>query len=299
MTPRAAAASFASRAAVMSLVLVAAACAARRDAAPAPTPPPLATPAAPPSATPTPSPTATPTPSPSAAPSPCPPSAERGTSGPRRNVVLIGDSTTYGTPERQPASQDRSIQSPYNPGAALEALLASLEPASKGGTPWRGARVHNLAVGASSTAMWLQDPPAACGTFFELFRIVKTACAKKVPWIDAVRAAIGGAKVDAAIVDLGINDALKSDDPKETVERLKRIRDALAPAPVLFFPPIAPPDGPRRDWPERLRAAMIEAGLFDEKQYPPYVPTWDGLHPTHGGYAAKAGLWLDRLRALP
>ncbi len=295
MRPRAAGLRLASCAAVFSLLVVAAGCVARREPSPAAPAPPAPTP----TATPSPSPTATPTPSPTATGSPCPERGTRASSSPRRNVVLIGDSTTYGTPEKASASEG-SIQSPYDPGATLEVLLGELEPAGRpGGTPWRGARVHNLAVAASTTAMWLEEPPAACGTFFELFRVVKTSCAKKVAWVEGLRAAAGGARIDAVIVDLGINDALKSNDPAATVDRLKRIEKALAPIPVLFFPPIAPPGGPRGDWPQRVRAAMIEAGVFDEKQYPPYVPTFDGLHPTHGGYAAKAGLWLDRLRALP
>jgi lysophospholipase L1-like esterase len=216
-------------------------------------------------------------------------------SGTRRTVVLIGDSTTYGTP---PPNEGRT-QSPYNPAAVLESLLATVEPPpAKGGTPWRGARVYDLAVASSSTPQWLADPPAACSSLLTLFPVVKKACAAKVPWVKAVPLAVKG-RIDAVIVDLGINDRLASNDAGETVDRLVAIRDALAPIPVLLYPPIAPPTGPRGDWPQRVRAEMEKRGLLTEPQYPPYVPTFDGLHPTDGGYAAKAGLWLDGLRKLP
>jgi lysophospholipase L1-like esterase len=217
----------------------------------------------------------------------------------RRTVVLVGDSTTYGTPEPRPGAP-RIVQSPYNPAAALETLLAHLEPLpANGGTPWRGARVHNLGVGASTTALWLEDPPPFCHSAMDLFPVIKAACAKNVPWIAATRAAIGGARVDVVIVDLGLNDLLITQDPNETVERLVRIKKSLAPIPVIFFPPIAPPSGPRGDWPQRVRTAMVKRRLFDERQYPPYLPTFDGLHETDGGYAAKAALYIDALRKLP
>lgn len=234
---------------------------------------------------PTPSATSTITPTPEPCASAAPAHAE-----PRRTVVLIGDSTTYGT-----APKSEGLQSPYNPGASLEALL-SIDPEP---SPWRGARVYDLAVGASSTPLWLASPPIGCKTLLALFPIVKKACAANVPWVKAVPLAVDGHHVDVVIVDLGINDLLVTKDPEQTVDRLVAIRRALKPLRVLFFPPIAPPDGPRRDWPERVRAAMEKRGLFSEAQYPPYVPTFDGLHPTDGGYAAKAGLWLDALRKLP
>lgn len=213
----------------------------------------------------------------------------------RRTVVLIGDSTTYGTPPR-----GQGIQSPYNPGATLEALLATVEPPpADGGTPWHNARVYNLAVGASTTDHWLAVPPAGCGIpLLELFPVVKTACSSALSWTAAAPEAAGG-KVDAVIVDLGINDLLVTNDPVETVDRLEQIRDVLAPVPVLFYPPIAPPDGKRGDWPQRVRAEMEARGLFANPQYPDHVPTWDKLHPTDGGYAAMGGLWVDGLRSLP
>lgn len=210
-------------------------------------------------------------------------------------MVVIGDSIAYGSP---PPSE--GVESPYSPPRALETLLAALEPApGDGGTPWRGARVLNLAVGASDTQLWLASPPRECHTLFNRYAVVKKACGANVPWIDAVWMMTGGGTIDAAIVDLGINDQLTESDPRETVERLLRIRAALAPTPVLFYPPIAPPDGPRGDWPKRVRAAMVARGLFDETQFPPYLPTYDGIHPTPGGYAALGALWLDGLRRLP
>jgi lysophospholipase L1-like esterase len=238
-----------------------------------------------------PSPSATPTPTPTATAAPTPaPCVSATHAARRRTVVLLGDSTTYGT-----APKKEGLQSPYNPGASLEALLA-IDPEP---SPWRGARVYDLAVGASSTPLWLASPPVGCKSVLTLFPVVKAACAAKVPWVKAVPLAVDGHHVDAAIIDLGINDLLVTRDPEQTVDRLVAIRRALKPIPVLFFPPIAPPDGPRGDWPERVRAAMEKRGLFSGKQYPPYVPTFDGLHPTDGGYAAKAGLWLDGLRKLP
>jgi lysophospholipase L1-like esterase len=44
---------------------------------------------------------------------------------------------------------------------------------------------------------------------------------------------------------------------------------------------------------------MEARGLFAESQYPPYLPTFDGLHPTHGGYGALGAMWLDGIRRLP
>ena len=210
-------------------------------------------------------------------------------------MVLIGDSTTYGAP---PPNQGN--QSPYNPGATLEALLAALEPPPEaGGTPWRHARVHNLAVVGSGTTLWLERPPVGCRSVLSAFTVVKRACAAQVSWIEAIPMAVDGAKIDAVIVDLGINDLLITKNPRETVDRLEIIRNALAPVPVLFYPPIAPRDGPRGDWPQRVRAEMTARGLFSDPLYPQYVPTWDNLHPTHGGYAAMGALWLDGLRKLP
>lgn len=210
-------------------------------------------------------------------------------------MVVIGDSIAYGAPP--PAE---GLQSPYAPPTTLETLLANLEPAPPaGGASWRGARVLNLAVGASDTSLWLARPPRECHTLFNRFPVVQKACAANVAWVDAVWMMAGGGTIDAVIVDLGINDRLVTDDPRVTVDHLVQIRDALAPAPVLLYPPIAPRDGPRGDWPQRLRAAMAARGLFDEKQYPPYLPTYDGLHPTPGGYAALGALWIDGLRRLP
>jgi len=272
-------------------------CAARRDAAPAQTAEPLA-PAATPLPTPTPSATPTVAATPTAVSSPSPTAKPRAARNRQRTVALIGDSTTYGTPP--PKSGFRNQQSPYNPGATLEALLATLEPLpGEGGTPWRDARVYNLAVGASTTVLWLQNPPVRCGTVLDLFPIVKTACGRSVSWVEAVPDAVEGRKLDAVIVDLGINDLLVTTDPRETVDRLVKIRDLLKPVPVLFYPPVAPESGRRGDWPLRVRAEMEKRGLFSEPQYPTSLPTFDGLHPTHGGYAAMGGLWLDGLRRLP
>lgn len=213
----------------------------------------------------------------------------------RRTVAVIGDSIAYGaTPPAE------GLKSPYSPAATLEALLATLEPEPEaGGTPWRDARVLDLAVGASDTRHWIARPPRECHTLFNRYPVVQKACAADVSWAEAVWMMAGGAPIDAVIVDLGINDVLVGGDVRETVDRLLAIRDAVAPAPVLFYPPIAPPDGPRGDWPQRLRAAMAARTLFDERQFPPYLPTYDGLHPTSGGYAALGSLWLDGLRRLP
>lgn len=261
--------------AVVLALLLAAGCSAARPAVP-PAPPPV------------------PSPEPSPAPTPEPTATDA-----RRHVVLVGDSTTLGTPEPRPGVP-KAAMSPYNPAASLEALLANLEPLpAGGGTPWRGARVYNLGVGASNTSLWLEDPPPFCNTVLEGFPVIKAACRKKVPWIAAIREAIGETRVDAVVVDLGLNDLLITQNPDETVDRLVRIRKALAPVPVLFFPPMAPPNGPRGDWPQRVRAAMVKRKLFDEKQYPAYLPTFDDLHLTDGGYAAKGALWMDRLRKLP
>jgi len=213
---------------------------------------------------------------------------------PRRSIVVIGDSTSFGTPP-----PGGGLQSPYNPGAALTALLALEPTALHGGTPWRRARVHNLAVGASNTAHWLATPPVGCGSILEVWRVVKAACASGMSWLDAIPAVVRGARPDAYIVHLGINDLYVTSDPTETVDRLQEIATRLAPTPVLFFPPIGPLDGPRGDWPQRVRAEMELRGLFASPAYPAELPTFDGLHPTHGSYAALAALWLDALRALP
>jgi lysophospholipase L1-like esterase len=203
----------------------------------------------------------------------------------RRTIALVGDSTTFGTPPPQ-----EGIQSPYNPGRSLEALLAIDSGA------WANAKVVNLGVGASTTAYWLASPPTGCGSLFAKFDVVKTACDLGTPWIKATSKAAGNP--DLVVVDLGLNDYLITKDPKETVDRLEAIRAALEPVPVVFFPPLAPPDGPRNDWPMQVRKAMEERGLFTG-EYPPYLPTFDRLHPTDGGYAGKAGLWLDAIRRVP
>jgi lysophospholipase L1-like esterase len=213
---------------------------------------------------------------------------------PRRNVVLIGDSTTWGV---VPSRQGR--QSEYNPGTTLEKLLSVVEPPpDQGGTPWKDARVHNLAVSASTSEHWLSRPPAGCDSPLEVFPVVRAACARGTSWVEAIPAAIGDVPPDVVIVDLGINDALITRDPNQTVDRLVAIRDALAPTPVLLFPPIAPGGGPRGEWPGRVRAEMERRGLVAARQYPTYVPTYDDLHPTSGGYVAKAGMWIDGLRSL-
>lgn len=273
---------------IVLLVLGTAGCAAHRA-----DPPPAAPDASP---CPAPSPTVTPTATVTPIPSPTP--TERAAAR-RRHVVLVGDSTTFGTPQQQSTARKVVLQSPYEPGAALEKLLTLEPPPSQGGTPWRDAQVHNLAIAGSSTELWLADPPRFCKTAYEGYPLVTKACRKKTSWVKSVPLAVDGAHIDVVIVDLGINDLLITHDPKETVARLIRIRDALAPTPVLFFPPIAPRSGPRGTWPKELRTEMVKQGLFDGKPYPAYVPTYDGLHPTDGGYAAKAALWLDALRRLP
>jgi len=297
LLPSARAARGAVAAALLGVAL--ASCAARRDEAPAQTADslgPAATPAA--VATPTVAVTPAAAPSPTIVAAPSPTAKPRAARVRQRTVALIGDSTTYGTPP--PKSGLKKLQSPYNPGATLEALLASLEPPpAEGGTPWRDARVYNLAVGASTTVLWLQNPPVPCGSVLDLFPIVKAACGRGVSWVEAVPDAVEGRKLDAVIVDLGINDLLVTSDPRETVDRLVKIRDLLKPVPVLFYPPVAPESGPRGDWPLRVRAEMEKRGLFSEPQYPTSLPTYDGLHPTHGGYAAMGALWLDGLRKLP
>lgn len=212
----------------------------------------------------------------------------------RRDVVIIGDSTSLGSP---PPSG--GVQSPYEPGATLAMLLRMLEPTAKrGGTPWRRAKVHNLAVGASNSEHWLASPPAGCGTLLEAARIVQLACAAGTSWIDTIASAVPtGAEV--YIVHLGINDLLVTSNPIETVDRLEEIAARLAPVPVLFFPPVGPPDGPRGNWPQLVRQQMELRGLFLSPSYPKELPTHDGLHPTHGSYGALGALWLDALRALP
>jgi len=272
---------------LLLLVLSAGGCVARRDAAP-PGPSPC----------PSPSPLATP----SASPTPDGPSLPGPSTTPRpRHVVLLGDSTTWGTPKEQLETARRvALQSPYEPARTLEALLALEPPRREKGTPWRNARVHNLAVAASTTDLWLADPPRFCETAYARYGLVANACRRSIPWVKGVPLTVDGGAIDAVIVDLGINDPQVTNDPKETVGRLVEIGKALAPAPVIFFPPIAPPGGPRGTWPQEVRAEMVRQGLFDEaQQYPAYVPTYDGLHPTDGGYAAKAALWLDALRRLP
>lgn len=213
---------------------------------------------------------------------------------PRRNVVIVGDSTTFGT-----SPPGEGGQSPYNPAAALAALLKVVEPApARGGTPWRRAHVRNLGIGASNTEHWLAVPPAGCGTLLEASQLVRFACAAGIAWVDAIPAVVpGGAR--AVILHLGLNDLFVTSDPAETVDRLQEIAARLAPTPVLYFPPIGPSGGPRGDWPHLVRAEMEARGLFASPSYPYELPTFDGLHPTHGSYAALAGLWLDALRALP
>ena len=65
---------------------------------------------------------------------------------------------------------------------------------------------------------------------------------------------------------------------------------------MLFFPPIGPPDGPRGDWPQRVRAELEARRLFDMPGYPRHVPTSDGLHPTPEGHAILAAHWTEALR---
>ena len=176
----------------------------------------------------------------------------------------------------------------HDPGHSLEALLA-IDPG-----PWRNADVLNYGVGASNTQHWLAVPPAGCGTLLAGFPVVEIACRDNVSWIEVV----SRKSPDLVVVDLGLNDALVTTDPEETVDRLVQIRDALSPVPVAFFPPIAPPNGPRGAWPWHVREAMERRGLF-AAEYPAWLPTFDRLHPTDGGYAAKAGLWLDAIHQQP
>lgn len=200
-----------------------------------------------------------------------------------RTIVLVGDSTTWGTPP-----PGTGTQSPHDPGHSLEALL-EIEPG-----PWRNARVLNYGVAASNTQHWLAEPPVGCGTLLTGFRVVEIACRENVSWIEVV----SRKSPDLVIVDAGLNDALVTAEPGETVDRLILMRDRLSPVPVVFFPPIAPPDGPRGVWPLLVRAEMEQRGLF-AAEYPMALPTFDRLHPTDGGYAAKAGLWLDAIREQP
>lgn len=199
----------------------------------------------------------------------------------RRDIVLVGDSTVYGTGQTSP-------QTFYQPGTVLELLLRKTEPKT---SPWRRARVTNLGVGASNSQHWLDVPPAGCGTLLELFTVPSRACRDGIAWVDEVMRIRPTA--DLVILQLGLNDRLITTDPAEVVDRLEQIRARL-PVPVLVFPPVAP-----LPWSATLRAELEARGFSVPPDYPSTLPTFDELHPTRGGYAAMAGLWLDRILDLP
>lgn len=199
----------------------------------------------------------------------------------RRDIVLVGDSTVYGT--AQGSAQDR-----YQPGAVLELLLRKPEPTT---SPWRRARVTNLGVASSTTQHWLQTPPPGCGSLLEYFLVPSRACVDGSAWVDEILRIRPTA--DLVVLQLGLNDYLVTSDPAETADRLEQIRARL-PVPVLIFPPVAP-----NAWSAALRAELVARGIEIPADYPATLPTFDQLHPTHGGYAAMAGLWLDRILKQP
>ena len=98
---------------------------------------------------------------------------------------------------------------------------------------------------------------------------------------------------DLVVLQLGLNDYLVTDDPAATADRLEQIRSRL-PVPVLIFPPVAP-----TAWSASWRAELEARGVEIPADYPATLPTFDQRHPTPGGYAAMAGLWLDRILKQP
>jgi hypothetical protein len=212
---------------------------------------------------------------------------------PRSVIVLVGDSTIFGTPPEGGISS-------YAPSRALEILLRRLEPR---GSRWRGASVHNVGIPSSTTRDWIAAPQSCLFLYHEVWR---RGCEQGVGFAYEVAPVLPNASV--IFVALGVNDDLAALGASETVDNLEQIVQVLAPARVILSPPfrIVPEEARPEIRVERARDArrveairkeMIDRGVLDGVDWP-QLPTFDGLHLTDAGYAAAAALMVDVLHRI-
>jgi lysophospholipase L1-like esterase len=197
-------------------------------------------------------------------------------------IVMAGDSTTFGT------SYYNGPPVAVTSAVALERLLHTVPP----GTPWRGARVVNLGVPASTSADWAA-PFTGCQR--DLDRLSAAACARGLSLAGAVVPLLGRSP-DVVLLTIGINDDQAKLDAGGTVDNIERIRDALAPSRVLVAVPFVTFSArePRR---QAIRQELTKRRLLTGPDWPP-LPTADRIHLQEGSNVAAAGLWWNVLRGV-
>src|SRR5262249_3134436 len=151
---------------------------------------------------------------------------------------------------------------------------------------FRSAIVLNYGVGTTRTTDWVSRPvsPFLCG-FASLYPLVAYACPRAEP-LGAAGLPSLPRTPDLILIVLGTNHAIDGISPAETVDNLARLRDMLAPSPVVLAPPfprtLDTPDAPNLV--PQVRDLGIASGLFTGPDWPP-LPLVDGLHLTNGAYA--------------
>lgn len=195
-------------------------------------------------------------------------------------LVLVGDSTTYGTIDANYGQAD------VHTAAALQAMLRVVPK----GHPYRRARVVNLGVPGASTRDWQVGPVAqvVCDNWGSHLTYLAAACARGVPLAEKVPT-----RPTAVLIVLGYADGVFGIPTEETVANVTALaaRFPVSYVAVPFVP--APGDRWRPERDER-RQALLDAGLVTGPDWPA-LPLVDGVHLSPGGYAAAAGLWLDVL----
>ncbi len=197
----------------------------------------------------------------------------------RANIVLVGDSNTWFW--NQPVAAHRVMEH-------LLELLPYLD------SPWRGAKVHNLAISGSRPKDWIVEK-----------RVCKPGGKKRYPiyaYCDEIDFLAEGItkvvpKPDAIIVSLGLNSH-KFATPAESAEYLAKLKthlEGISPK-VIMTPPFPMPREPFRSFVADVRREMLARDLVDW-DWPELELNPKGIHLTararvvHGSLMA---LWLSR-----
>lgn len=195
------------------------------------------------------------------------------------SVVLVGDSNTWFW--NQPVAAHRVMEH-------LLQLLPYLD------SPWRDAKVHNLAISGSRPKDWIVEK-----------RVCNPRGKKRYPIyehcdeIDFLAEGITKVvpKPDAIIVSLGLNSH-KFATPAESAEYLAKLKvylEGISPR-VIMTPPFPMPREPFRSFVADVRREMLARDLVDW-DWPELELKGKGIHLTerarvvHGSLMA---LWLSR-----
>lgn len=175
-------------------------------------------------------------------------------------VVLIGDSTTSCT--------GHPFDHPYRPEVAMQGILGD------------GYNVTNLAIGASATHQWIDGSHWYCTDIWASWFPIMNHCPEISRFIDGVKLVVP--EPDIVLVTLGINDQVYGSTVEETTARLAQIEEELAPALVLFSPPMfVDHNWAGYTWWAQLTWEMAIVGLTDFGHY--RYPRKDVVHNNDAG----------------